>query len=56
MPRPENLLVPKNGTGNLLVTDPEASQTSVNLIIVDREPDKRARNLDYIPTALLHHS
>jgi zinc protease len=48
MPRPENLLVPKNGTRYLLVTDPEASQTSVNLIIVDREPDKRARNLDYI--------
>ncbi len=48
MPRPENILVPKEGTRYLLVTDPEASQTSVNLIIVDREPDKRERDLDYI--------
>ncbi len=48
MPRPENLLVPKKGTRYLLVTDPEASQTSVNLIIIDGKPDKKARDLDYI--------
>jgi zinc protease len=47
-PRPENLLVPKAGTRYLLITDPEASQTTVNLIIVDREPDNKARDLDYI--------
>jgi len=46
--RPENPLIPWEGTRYLLVTDPEAPQTSVNLIIVDREPDKRARDLDYI--------
>ena len=48
VPRPENLLVPKEGTRYLLITDPEASQTTVNLIIVDRGPDKKARDLDYI--------
>lgn len=47
-PRPENLLVPKEGTKYLLVTDPEASQTSVNLIIIDSHPDRKARDLDYI--------
>lgn len=47
-PRPENLLVPKDGTRYLLVTDPEASQTTVNLFIVDSEPDRKARDLDYI--------
>jgi zinc protease len=48
VPRPENLLVPKEGTRYLLITDPEASQTTLNLIIVDRGPDKKARDLDYI--------
>ena len=48
VPRPENLLVPKEGTRYLLITDPEASQTTVNLIIVDRGPDIKARDLDYI--------
>ncbi len=48
VPRPENLLVPKEGTRYLLITDPEASQTTVNLIIVDRDPDNKARDLHYI--------
>jgi zinc protease len=32
----------------LLVTDPEASETAVNLMILDREPDKRARDEKYM--------
>ena len=48
IPRPENLLTAKKGTKYLLVTDPEAPGTEVGLMIIDREPDKRERNLDYI--------
>jgi len=48
IPRTENLLVPKPGTKYLLVTDPEASETAVNLMILDREPDRRARDEKYI--------
>jgi len=48
LPRPENLLTAKKGTKYLLVTDPEAPRTTVGLMIIDREPDKRERNLDYI--------
>ena len=47
-PRPENPLVPKQGTKYLLVTDPEASQTSVSMFTIDAEPDLRARDTDYI--------
>jgi zinc protease len=47
-PRPENLLVPKKGTKYLLVTDPEASETAVSIITIDREPDKRARDEEYM--------
>jgi len=47
-PRPENLLVPKPGTKYLLVTDPEASETAVSIITIDREPDKRARDEEYM--------
>ena len=46
--RPENLLVPKQGTHYLLVTDPEASETDLSLIIIDREPDKRPKDINYI--------
>ena len=46
--RPENLLAAKKGTKYLLITDPEAPRTTVSLIILDQEPDKRARDLDYI--------
>jgi zinc protease len=48
IPRPENLLTVKKGTKYLLITDPEAPGTTVSLMILDREPDKRARDLDYI--------
>jgi len=48
LPRPENLLAEKKGTKYLLITDPEAPRTTVSLIILDQEPDKRARDLDYI--------
>ncbi len=48
LPRTENLLVPKPGTKYLLVTDPEAPQTSVSMFTVDSEPDLRARDKDYI--------
>jgi len=48
IPRPENLLVPREGTKYLLVTDPEAPETSISLYIIDRQPDKRARDVDYI--------
>lgn len=48
IPRPETLLIPKEGTGYLLVTDPEASQTTVSLLILDREPDRRRRDINYI--------
>ncbi len=47
-PRPENLLVPKVGTKYLLITDPEASETSVSLITIDRDPDKAPRDMKYI--------
>ncbi len=46
--RPENLLTSRKGTKYLLVTDPEAPRTEVGLMIIDREPDKRKRDLDYI--------
>ena len=48
LPRTDNLLVPKPGTKYLLVTDPEASQTSVSMFTIDSEPDLRARDTDYI--------
>jgi zinc protease len=48
IPRTENLLVTKPGTKYLLVTDPEASQTSVNMFTIDPEPDLRARDTDYM--------
>lgn len=48
LPRPENLLTPRRGTKYMLITDPEAPRTTVGLMIIDREPDKRERNLDYI--------
>lgn len=48
IPRPENLLTVKKGTKYLLITDPEAPRTTVSLQIIDHEPDKRARDLDYI--------
>jgi zinc protease len=48
LPRTENLLVPKPGMKYLLVTDPEASETAVNLMILDREPDRRARDEKYM--------
>ena len=47
-PRPENLLIPRTGTKYLLVTDPEAPETDVNLITIDREPDKRPRDEEYV--------
>jgi zinc protease len=46
--RPVNRLVPKSGTRYLLVTDPEAAQTSVNLITIDTHPDTVPRDMDYI--------
>ena len=48
IPRPVNRLVPKSGTRYLLLTDPEASQTSVSLYMIDPLPDTVARDLDYI--------
>lgn len=48
LPRPQNLLVPKQGTQYLLITDPEAPETSVSLITHDREPDQRAKDIHYI--------
>jgi zinc protease len=48
LPRPQNLLVPKQGTKYLLITDPEAPETSVSLITHDREPDLRKKDIDYI--------
>lgn len=47
-PRPENDLVPKSGTHYLLITDPEASETDVSLITIDRKPDNRPRDMEYI--------
>lgn len=47
-PRPDNFLVPKTGTKYLLVTDPEASQTDISLITIDREPDIRPKDMAYI--------
>lgn len=48
VPRPESLLIPRKGTKYLLVTDPEASETSVTLYIIDSLPDRKARDLNYI--------
>ena len=48
LPRPQNLLVPKQGIHYLLITDPEAPETSVSLITHDREPDLRTKDIDYI--------
>ena len=48
IPRPLNFLVPKSGTRYLLITDPEASETSVGMIIIDPRPDTLARDMDYI--------
>ena len=47
-PRPVNRLVPKSGTRYLLVTDPEAAQTTVSLMMIDSHPDTVARDMDYI--------
>lgn len=46
--RPVTRLVPKSGTRYLLVTDPEASQTSVSLMMIDTHPDTVPRDMDYI--------
>ena len=43
-----NRLVPKSGTRYLLLTDPEASETSVSLFTIDPHPDTVPRDLDYI--------
>jgi zinc protease len=48
LPRPQNLLVPRKGTHYLLITDPEAPESSVSLITHDREPDLRTKDIDYI--------
>jgi len=48
LPRPQNLLVPKQGIQYLLITDPEAPESSVSLITHDREPDLRTKDIDYI--------
>lgn len=48
LPRPENILVNKTGTKYILVTDPEASETAISLMTIDREPDLRPKNTDYI--------
>lgn len=48
VPRPKNLLVPKVGTKYLLITDPEASETSVSMITIDRDPDTSPRDMKYI--------
>lgn len=48
LPRPVNLLVPKSGTRYLLLTDPEASETSVSLMMIDTHPDTADRDLGYI--------
>jgi len=53
VPRPENLLTAKKGTKYLLITDPEAPATTVSLQIIDREPDRRARDLDYYRDAFV---
>jgi zinc protease len=47
-PRPQNLLVPKSGTRYLMITDPEASETAISLITLDREPDTRPKDMEYI--------
>ncbi len=47
-PRPESLLVPKQGIKYLLVTDPEASETSVNIYMIDSVPDRRLRDEEYM--------
>lgn len=47
-PRPENHLIPKAGTKYLLVTDPEAPETSVSLMIIDSVPDTRPRDAEYV--------
>ncbi|MCI0522688.1 MAG: insulinase family protein [Bacteroidales bacterium] len=47
-PRTDNLLVPKAGTRYLLVTDPEATETAVSLMIVDSLPDNKPRDTWYI--------
>ena len=47
-PRTENLLIPKSGTKYLLVTDPEAPETSVSLWIIDSQPDNRPRDTEYM--------
>ena len=47
-PRPENLLIPKSGTKYLLVTDPEAPETSVSLMIIDSLRDDRPRDTEYM--------
>jgi zinc protease len=46
--RPVNRLVAKSGTRYLLLTDPEASETSVSLFTIDPHPDTVPRDLDYI--------
>jgi zinc protease len=48
VPRPESLLIPREGTRYLLVTDPEAPETSVALYILDSLPDTKTRDLNYI--------
>ncbi|MCU0410647.1 MAG: insulinase family protein [Bacteroidales bacterium] len=47
-PRPESLLIPKSGTKYLLVTDPEAPETSVSLMIIDSLRDNRPRDTEYM--------
>jgi len=47
-PRPESLLIPKSGTKYLLVTDPEAPETSVSLMIIDSLRDDRPRDTEYM--------
>lgn len=47
-PRPHILLTPKIGTGYLLITDPEASETVISFITLDREPDTRPKDIGYI--------
>lgn len=47
-PRPESLLIPKEGTRYKLITDPEAPETAVSLIILDKAPDKRVKDISFI--------
>ena len=47
-PRPETILNPKKGTTYLLATDPEASETSLSLIILDPKPDRRPKDMAYV--------